>query len=284
MNTDNNIQWSTVITAHRPLLKLDLGSVWNYRDLIGMFVKRDFVSFYKQTVLGPLWHVVQPVLTTVILAAIFGRIANLPTDGAPLFPFYFTGLIIWNYFSSCLSRCSDIFTTNSGIFGKVYFPRLTVPLSIVITNLLTLLIQLTLGILIVGLFWLNGSKIHITLWILALPVIVAYVAALSLGLGILISSLTTRYRDLTFLVGFGLQLWMYASPLVYPLSLVPEKWRWVMALNPMAVALETFRAALLGTGTIEPMHAVCGIAITSVVLFAGLLLFSRIEQTSVDTV
>ena len=215
---------------------------------------------------------------------VFSRIANIPTDGLPPFLFYLTGLVAWNYFAACMTKTSDVFTSNAGIFGKIYFPRLTVPLAIVITNVATFAFQFMLACVVLVFFALRGAPIAPTAWLLALPLFVLHLAALALGVGILLSSMTTRYRDMSFLVGFGTQLWMYATPVVYPLSQVPEKWHWVMALNPMTPVVEAFRKALLGTGTVYASHLLASLAFTAIVLLIGLALFSRIARTSMDTV
>jgi lipopolysaccharide transport system permease protein len=276
--------WDIEISPRGGWSDLQLSSLWRYRDLIAMFVRRDFVAFYKQTVLGPLWYVVQPLLTTAVFTLVFNRIANIPTDGLPPFLFYLTGLVIWNYFASCMTKTSDVFTTNAGIFGKIYFPRLAVPLAIVITNLATFAIQFTVACLFLVVFTLRGVAIEPSVWLLALPALVLHVAALALGVGTLLSSLTTRYRDVSFLVGFGTQLWMFATPVVYPLSQVPEKWHWLLALNPMTPVAEAFRKAVLGTGTVYAGHVLASVGITAVLLVLGLVMFARTARTSIDTV
>jgi lipopolysaccharide transport system permease protein len=276
--------WDVEISARRPLLDLDLSSLWAYRDLIAMFALRDFVAFYKQTILGPLWYIVQPLLTTAVFTLVFNRIANIPTDGLPPFLFYLCGLAIWNYFALCMTKTSEVFTANAGIFSKIYFPRLTVPVAIIITNVATFVIQFLVVAAFLMLFALRGVPVHPTAWLLTVPLLVLNVAALALGTGILLSSMTTRYRDVSFLVGFGTQLWMYATPIVYPLSQVPERWHWAMAINPMTPIVELFRKAVLGTGTVYASHVLASLSITAVVLLLGLVMFSRIARTSVDTV
>jgi lipopolysaccharide transport system permease protein len=280
----NGDGWDIQISARRPLLDVDIPSLWRYRDLIAMFVRRDFVAFYKQTILGPLWYIVQPLLTTSVFTLVFNRIANIPTDGLPPFLFYLTGLVVWNYFAACMTKTSDVFTANAGIFGKIYFPRLTVPAAVLITNLVTFVIQFLLVCGFLLFFALRGVPVRPTMWLLAVPLLVLHVAALALGIGILLSSMTTRYRDLSFVVGFGTQLWMYATPIVYPLSQVPQQWHWAMALNPMSPIVELFRKAVLGTGTVYASHMVTSLCITVAVLFLGLVMFSRIARTSIDTV
>jgi lipopolysaccharide transport system permease protein len=284
MQTLHDEQWTKIISPKRGWLDVGLSDLWGYRDLIGLFVKRDFVAFYKQTILGPLWFLLQPLFTTLVFTVIFGRIAQIPTDGLPRVLFYMSGIVIWNYFADCLNKTSDTFISNANIFGKVYFPRLTVPISIVITNLITFAIQFLLFLSFLSFFYISGSDIRISFWVFLTPLLLLQMAALGLGLGILISSLTTRYRDLRYVVGFGVQLWMYATPIVYPMSQIPEKWQWMFALNPMSSIVETARYAFLGTGTIYPVHLGISLGMTVVVLFAGMVLFSRVEKTFMDTV
>ncbi len=277
-------QWTKVIGPRRGLLDIRLAELWHYRDLIMLFVRRDFVAFYKQTILGPLWFVLQPLFTTIVFTVIFGRIAHIPTDGLPQVLFYMAGIVIWNYFADCLNKTSDTFISNANIFGKVYFPRLTVPVSIVITNLMTFAIQFVLFLAFLAYFHLAGSDIRMSAWVLVTPLLLLQMAALGLGLGILISSLTTKYRDLKYVVGFGVQLWMYATPIVYPMSQIPEKWQWAFALNPMSAIVETARYAFLGSGAIRPWHEAISLGITSLLLMSGMLMFNRVEKTFMDTV
>lgn len=277
-------QWTKVIGPKRGWFDIRITELWRYRDLIMIFVKRDFVAFYKQTILGPLWFLLQPLFTTVVFTVIFGRIANIPTDGLPKVLFYMCGVVIWNYFADCLNKTSDTFVTNANIFGKVYFPRLTVPISIVITNLITFAIQFGLFMAFMTYFYLAGADIRLNKWVFLTPALLLQMAALGLGFGILISSMTTKYRDLKFAVGFGVQLWMYATPVVYPMSQIPGKWQWVYALNPMAAIVETARYAFLGAGAIRPVHIGISLAMTVFVLFSGVVMFSRIEKSFMDTV
>ena len=277
-------RWDIEISPRGGWSDLHLSSLWRYRDLIAMFVRRDFVAFYKQTILGPLWYVVQPLVMTSVFTLVFNRIASIPTDGLPPFLFYLTGLVVWNYFAACMTKTSDVFTSNAGIFGKIYFPRLAVPIAVVITNLATFAIQLIVVGLFLVFFALRGAAIQPSIWLLAVPLVVVHMAALALGVGTLLSSLTTRYRDVSFLVGFGTQLWMFATPIVYPLSQVPERWHWLMAFNPMTPVAEAFRRAVLGTGTLYASHVLTSICITAVVLVIGLAMFARTARTSIDTV
>ena len=284
MNEQQNEQWSSVIRSRSGWFDIDLPGLWQYRDLILLFVRRDFVAIYKQTILGPLWFLLQPLFSTFVFTIIFGMIANIPTDGLPQVIFYMAGIVTWNYFSNCFTRTSDTFVANAGIFGKVYFPRLAVPVSIVITNLLTFAIQFGLFLVFMFYFYFKGSSINPNLWILLTPLLLIQMAALGLGFGILVSSMTTKYKDLTFVVGFGVQLWMYASPIVYPMSQIPAKWHSVYALNPMAAIVETFRYAFLGAGSIRPWQLGMSMGMTVAILAIGIIMFSRIEKTFMDTV
>ena len=279
-------KWDLVIGPKRGWLDLRLKDVWRYRDLVFHFVRRDFVTFYKQTILGPLWYIIQPLLTTVVFTIVFGKIARIPTDDVPPFIFYLSGTVAWGYFSNCLKETSDTFITNSKIFGKVYFPRLTVPLSVVIINLAKFGIQflLFLGFLV---YFMAGSapvKPKPNLFILLLPVLLLQMAILSLGMGILISSMTTKYRDIKFLIGFGLQLWMYATPVVYSVSVVPEKFRFFYMLNPVASIVENFRYAFLGKGVVDGVYMLISWAVTILLLFLGIIIFNRVDKTFMDTV
>ena len=264
---------------------LHLGDLWRYRDLIMLFVRRDFVAVYKQTILGPLWYVIQPLLTTIVFTIIFGRVARIPTDGLPPTLFYLAGLTTWNYFAGCLTKTSNTFIGNAAIFGKVYFPRLAVPLSVVISGLIGFAIQLALFLCFMAFYALKGMTFAVSpLLLLFLPLLVVQVAALGLGFGIIVSSLTTRYRDLSFLITFGVQLWMYATPIVYPASRIPESWLWLISLNPMTPVVELFRYAFLGTGTVHPWQVAMSLVMTVLILFCGIVLFSRVEKSFMDTV
>lgn len=281
---NNKAHWTTVIRPYRSWFDLDLLEVWRYRDLILLFVRRDFVSIYKQTILGPLWFLLQPLFTTVVFTVIFGKVARIPTDGLPPVLFYMTGIVAWNYFSGCLTSTSDTFVKNSAIFGKVYFPRLVVPISVVISNILTFMIQFTLLIPFLAYFYLKGASVQPSLWILFTPLMIMHMAALGFGTGIFISSLTTKYRDLSFAVGFGVQLWMYATPIVYPLSQIPTKWHWLVALNPMTAIVETFRYVFLGAGGVDIKTMGISVSMTLLILIIGITLFSRVEKTFMDTI
>ena len=280
----NENQWTKVIRPRSGWFDVRIRAVWQYRDLILLFVWRDFVKVYKQTILGPLWYLLQPLLTTIVFTVIFGRVARISTDGLPHLLFYLSGTVVWSYFANCLTSTSDTFIANADIFGKVYFPRLTVPVSIVISNL----IAFTLQFLLFVSFWLyyafKGVTMPPTGWIVYTPLLVIHIAALGLGMGIIISAMTTKYRDLRFLTSFGVQLWMYATPIVYPLSVVPNQWKWLVAMNPMVPIVETFRHAFLGSGTVEPGQLGVSLLITLSLFLLGVMLFSRIEKSVMDTV
>jgi homopolymeric O-antigen transport system permease protein len=276
--------WTMVIRPQRAWWDLRLGDLWRYRDLIRLMIWRDFVAVYKQTILGPLWHVIQPILTTIVFTVIFGRIARLPTDGLPPFLFYMAGTTVWGYFYSCLLSTSNTFTSNAAIFGKVYFPRLSIPVSIVISNLISFGIRLGIFVVFLIYFRLTTPTIHPNLWMLLLPVLSLIMAGLGLGVGIIISSLTTKYRDLQHLVGFSAQLLMYATPIIYPLSSVPEDWRWLLLINPLTPVVEMFRLGFLGTSAVEPVFLLYSLVFTIITLLIGVLAFNHVENTFMDTV
>jgi lipopolysaccharide transport system permease protein len=281
--------YETVIRPSKGWLNVDLAALWNYRDLLGVLVHRDFVSKYKQTVLGPLWAIIQPLLTTLVFAVVFGGIAGIPTDGVPPFLFYLTGLLGWNFFASTFTGASNSLAANVGIFGKVYFPRLIVPISTVVSGFIALGIQLLTFLP----FWAYyafctpvGGTIDVS-WptlIVCFPLVLLQIALLALGSGLWMSALTAKYRDFVFLSGFLVQLWMYATPVIYPLSSVPARWRWVAALNPMTVPIDAIKMLFLGQGALEPMHVVLSLVTTVVILLGGIIVFSKVERTFVDTV
>jgi lipopolysaccharide transport system permease protein len=275
-------KWDLIISPQRSLFDLRLGELWKYRDLVMLFVWRDFVSVYKQTILGPLWYIIQPLLTTITFTVVFGNIAKLPTDGLPQFLFYMSGTVIWTYFATCLTKTSEVFVQNAHLFGKVYFPRLAVPVSIQISNLITFGIQFAFFLAFMGFFALSGSVIRPNGWILFTPVLLMIMAGL--GLGIIISSLTTKYRDLRFLVQFGSQLLMYATPVIYPASSIPARFQWVIKLNPMTPIVETFRYAFLGAGSVHPLDLLYSTGFMLVIVVIGAVMFNRVEATFMDTV
>lgn len=276
--------WSLIIRPKTGWFDLHLADLWRYRDLTTLFVWRDFVAQYKQTILGPLWHLLQPLFTTILFTLIFGRIAKLPTDNIPPMLFYMAGVTAWTYFSECLNRTSTTFLANAGIFGKVYFPRLCVPLSVVISNLIKFAIQFALFLAFLAFFWMKGTPIHPNISILLTPIFLLMMAALGLGVGIIVSALTTKYRDLQVLVTFGVQLAMYATPVIYPLSIFPNSARWIAILNPMAPIIEAFRYAFLGQGLFSWSYLGISAGITAGILFLGIVLFNHVEKTFMDTV
>ena len=285
LTTECSDHWSLVIRPQNRLFDLHLADVWRYRDLLWMFVRRDFVAVYKQTILGPLWFFIQPLLTTVVFTMIFSGVAKIPTGGFPAMLFYLAGLTPWNYFSTCLTKTSNTFVSNAGIFGKVYFPRLIVPLSIVVSTMIQFGIQFALFLAVLLYYLAMGASI-VPQWgmILVLtPALILLMAALGLGAGIVVSSLTTKYRDFTFLIAFGVQLMMYGTPVIYPMSSIPEKWRWLIQLNPMTAPVEAFRAIFLG-GPIPWSALGFSTAFTALLLFIGVIIFNKVEKTFMDTV
>ena len=283
-NTPETESWDLIITPRKKWYDLQLPDVWRYRDLIALFVRRDFVSRYKQTILGPLWFLIQPLLTSVVFTVIFGNIARLPTDGLPQLLFYMSGTVMWSYFASCLTSTSDTFVGNANLFSKVYFPRLVVPISVVISNLITFGVQFLFFLGFFLYFLLSGADIILTPWAFSLPLLILLMAGLGLGFGIIISSLTTKYRDLRYLVTFGVSLWMYATPVIIPVSSFPERWRWVADLNPVTPIIETFRAGFLGAGDASWARLGYSAIFMVVVVFVGVVIFNRVEKTFIDTV
>ena len=276
--------WTTIIKPKTGWFDINLKELIQYKDLIVMFVKRDFKTMYKQTILGPLWIIINPLLTTLMFTVVFGNIANISTDGMPQIVFYMLGTTVWTYFSSCLTKTSSTFTGNAAIFGKVYFPRLVTPISTVISGLINFGVQFLMFLGFMAYFMIKGSPIEPNLWILITPLLLVQLAALALGFGIIISSMTTKYRDLAVLVTFGVQLWMYATPVVYPASQIGGKLKTLMMLNPVSPIVESFRYAFLGSGSIPWNYLGISVMTTLVVLFAGVVLFSRVEKTFMDTV
>ncbi len=277
-------QWDIILQPTTGWFDLHLRDLWRYKDLVALFVKRDFVTFYKQTVLGPLWYIIQPLLTTIVFTVIFGNLAGIPMDGVPKFIFLLAGNVAWGYFAGCLNETSTTFVKNAGIFGKVYFPRLTAPVSVVIINLVKFGIQFVLFLCFYAYFIVRGSDIRPTFLVLLLPVLILQMAVLSLGAGILISALTTKYRDLSFVMTFAVQLWMYVSSVIIPASTIPEKYRSIYMLNPMTSVIEMFRYAFFGRGVVDVVYVAIGWAVTLAVLLVGITLFGRIEKSFMDTV
>lgn len=276
-------KFTTVIVPKNNPFDFGLKEVLKYRDLILLFVRRNFVSQYKQTVLGPLWAIIQPLLTTVVFTVVFGNLAGLAAEGVPSFLFYLSGNVAWHYFSACLTQTANTFTGNSGIMGKVYFPRLVMPISTVLTNLISFAIQFSLFLGFGLYYWIKGS-INPNAYVLMLPLLLLHMAMLSFGVGVIISSLTTKYRDLRMLIGFGVQLWMYGTPVAYDIGIVPEKYMTLYMLNPMTPIICTFRKAFLGIGSFDLAHYLLSWIVTIIILFLGILLFNRVEKTFMDTV
>lgn len=277
-------KWTAVIEPQNKLLDLKLNEVWKYRDLIWLFVQRDFKTKYKQTILGPMWFIIQPLFTTVIYTFVFGKLAGLSTDGLPQFLFYMAGNVPWLYFSTCLTSTSSTFTSNAGVFGKVYFPRLTTPIATVITSMINFLIQYLMFMIFEIYYLVIGANVHIT-WMVALtPVFIIQLAMLGMGFGIIISSLTTKYRDLQVLVGFGVSLWMYATPIIYSASSLPPKIYSILMLNPVAPIVEMMRYAWLGSGSVSWFYWGVSWIMTLMVLFLGIIVFNKVERTFMDTI
>jgi homopolymeric O-antigen transport system permease protein len=279
--------YELVIRPTRGWLNLNLGDIWRYRDLLFLLVHRDFVAKYKQTILGPAWFILQPLLTTVVFTVIFGKVAQIPTDGLPPMLFYLAGLLGWSYFAQTFQTTSGTLVANANLFGKVYFPRLIVPLSAAISNLLAFALQLGtfLG------FWAYyklltsaGASFGFSDAIIGFPLVVLQIVALSLGVGLWLSALTTKYRDFIHLSGFVIQIWMYATPVIYPLSQIPERWRWLAVLNPMTMPVEAIKYMLLGQGIVVASYFAISLAMTAMFLISGVLVFNKVEKTFVDTV
>ena len=283
MNSSGNI-WTEEIGPKDSLLSINFKEIWRYRDLILMLVKRDFITYYKQTLLGPVWFFLQPMITLLIYIVLFGQIAKISTDGTPQIVFYLSGIVIWNYFSEVLNKTSTVFRDNAGMFGKVYFPRLIMPFSIVVSGLMKFTIQFVLFILVVLYFTFFQEKIHPNLWILMTPFLILLMAAFAMGLGMIFSSLTIKYKDIAFLLTFGIQLFMYVTPVIYPKSFVPEKYRAILTANPLTGIFECFRYGYLGSGTFKPLDLILSSIIILVLLSVGLITFNKVEKSFIDTV
>jgi lipopolysaccharide transport system permease protein len=287
MSETNQEDWDIELTPENNILDLKLKDVWHYRDLLVLLVRRDFVSFYKQTILGPLWFFIQPLFTTIIYTFVFGNLASISTDDLPQPLFYLAGITAWNYFADCLGKTSSVFVSNAGLFGKVYFPRLIVPLSIVVSNLIRFAVQMLLFIIMMGAYWVKGATFHPNAYLLLFPVLLLLMAMLGLGLGMIISAMTTKYRDLTFLISFGVQLMMYLTTVIYPLSTVKAKYpkyQWLVEYNPMTSIIEAFRYGFLGKGTFTMLSLGVTTVITCFIMLVGILIFNRVERNFIDTV
>ena len=282
MNQDKQSTYQ--ISSKQSVFDLNLREVWQYRDLLLMLVKRDFITFYKQTILGPLWFVVQPLLTTAIYVVLFGNIAKLSTDGTPQILFYLSGITVWNYFSESLTKTSTVFTANAGMFGKVYFPRLIMPLSIVASSLMKFVVQFGIFILILLYYVFFTETVAPNAWVLITPLLILLMAMFALGVGMIFSSLTTKYKDLSFLLSFGVQLFMYITPVVYPVSALPEKYRFLLYFNPLSPIFECFRYAFLGSGSFDLFNLLWSALFIVVILVAGTVIFNKVEKSFMDTV
>jgi lipopolysaccharide transport system permease protein len=278
------MDYTTIIKPKSNLFSVDFREIWQYRDLMSMFVKRNIVTQYKQTIMGPTWFFIQPALTMIMYMVVFGNIANISTDGLPQPLFYLAGIVCWQYFSDCLNKTASTFNDNQGIFGKVYFPRLIVPMATVVSNLVRMGIQflLFLGFYLYYIF--TDVAISPNMYLLLIPVLILMLAGLSLGFGIIISSMTTKYRDLTILFTFFVQLWMYATPVIYPLSTMSEKYQWILAINPLTSIFETFRFATMGVGTFSWAHLMYSFGFMVVLLSVGIVVFNRVQKSFMDTV
>lgn len=282
-----NEPWDLIIEPKGSLFKLNLKELWQYRDLLEMYIKRDIVTFYKQTILGPIWFFIQPIFTTVVYMFVFGGLAGISTDGIPKPLFYLSGICLWNYFSESLTKTSDTFISNQAIFGKVYFPRLIAPLSVTITGLIKMFIQLILFAAVYVYFVANGASVKPNVYALLFPVLILILAGLGLGFGIIISSMTTKYRDLKFLIVFAIQLWMYATPVIYPLSAMKgsfEKYMWIIQANPVTSIMETFKYGFLGQGTFTWLSLCYSFIFMLVVLFSGIFIFNKVERSFMDVI
>jgi lipopolysaccharide transport system permease protein len=284
VNTKEAHDWTTVIDSADGRYMPDLRGVWQYRDLVMLFVRRDSVASYKQSLLGPLWFVIQPLMTTLVFTIVFGGILSIPTDGLSPFLFYFAGILCWQYFLANLNRTSDTLTTNAALYSKVYFPRLVTPASTVISNLIVFGIQFAVFVAVLCFFMLRGAPVRPNTYVILLPLLLLQIAACGLGVGLTISTLTTRYRDLSYMLGYVMQLWMYATPIAYPLSQVPEKWLWLFYFNPMTAIVQMFRHLLLGSEAPNIWLMGYSVAVSTLVISLGLILFTRVERTFMDTV
>ncbi|MCF2562587.1 ABC transporter permease [Prevotella brevis] len=283
----SNKNWDLIIQNKSSLFRLDLHEVWRYRDLLRMYVKRDIITFYKQTILGPMWFFIQPIMTTIMFMFVFGGIAGISTDGVPQAVFYLAGLVCWNYFADCLTKCSDTFNANQQIFGKVYFPRLIVPFSIVISNMVKMGIQLVLFLVVYAYYFIVLGTFEINWTIVLFPVLLLMLASLGLGFGLVISSLTTKYRDLRFLITFGIQLWMYATPVIYPLSVMKQNYPdkiWVIVANPLTAIIETFKYGFTGVGVFEWNYLLYSFVMSIAVLLLGIIVFNRVQKNFMDVI
>lgn len=280
---ESQAQWTEVIVPRENIFKINFEEVWRYRDLLLMLVHRDFVTYFKQTILGPIWFFISPIMTTVIYVIVFGNIAEISTDGVPQVAFYLAGVTLWNYFSSCLNDTAVVFSKNSSMLGKVYFPRLIMPLSVVVSKLMQFGVQLALFFGVVLYFWFVG-KIQPNIWAFISPFLILLLALLSLGLGMIFSSLTVKYRDMVQLLTFGVSLFMYATPVIYPVSTIPDKYKTLILSNPLTPIFETFKYGFLGVGDVSIASLLYATIVTIIVFFIGVFVFNRVEKTFMDTI
>jgi lipopolysaccharide transport system permease protein len=276
--------WDVTIGPNQNLFELGLDDVWRFRDLIGLFVHRNFIVNYRQTILGPFWYVVQPLMTTAVFTIVFGLIGRMPTDGVPPILFYLSGVVVWSNYASNVISTADVFVANMGVFGKVYFPRLTIPIATVLTNLITLAVHLAVFVFAFILADLFGAAARPTWWVLMFPLLFAANIMMAFGVGLIVSAATTRYRDLSSMIGTIMQLWMYASPVFYPLSQVPEKWRLLAALNPVSTIIELFRIMVFGVGAVSVSAVLISAVVVVIVFLSGLVMFHQAELNAADTV
>ena len=284
IKSQDNEKWDLVLQPKSKLLDLKIRELIRYRDLVLLFIKRDFTTAYKQTILGPLWYIVQPLVSTVMYTFIFGNLAEIGTDGVPYLLFYFAGTMLWTYFTGTLNSASSVFTSNSGLFGKIYFPRLTVPISTTVGHIIKLGIQFACLLVFYIYYLIVGANVQPSWWILAFPLLIIWIGLLGCGIGMMISALTTKYRDLNQLLSFGISLAMYATPIVYPLSEAPANLAWVFYINPMSAPVELFRIWFYGAGSVPTPMIFLSLGMTAVFFFFGLVLFNRNERTFVDVV
>ena len=288
LNNNENDNWLFEISSKRGLFELNFKELWHYKDLIFLFVKRDVVTFYKQTILGPIWFIIQPLITSFVQYVIFSKIADIKSDGVPYFLFVLAGNVLWLYFSECFKATSEVFRSNQNLFGKVYFPRLIMPLSIVLSNLIKFGIQFVFFLFVLGYYIFKGYNVHPNIYVIFLPILLLLMMLFSLGLGMIITSLTTKYRDLTFVISFGISLYMYITPIVYPTSLVleklPESMHYLVYLNPLTSILDFFKYAFLGSGHIDVFGILYSTVFSIIIFFAGIFVFNRTEKNFIDVI
>lgn len=288
MNQSNQLKsppnnWTEIIEPQSNLLNINLKEVWRYRDLLQLLVKRDFVTYFKQTILGPIWFFVNPIFTTIIYTFVFGNLAGISTDGAPKIAFYLSGIVLWNYFSNSLNQTSTVFTTNANIFGKVYFPRLIMPLAVVTSNLMQFFVQFILFLGVVAYYSFLG-QLHPNLWVLFTPILIILMACFALGMGMIFSSMTTKYKDMAMLLSFGIQLFMYATPIIYPVSSMNQSFKDIILLNPLTAIVECFRYAFLGVGDFNGTMLIYSIVVISILLIIGTIIFNKVQKGFMDTI